>query len=104
MHLDFDASALRAVLTADDNHWVLAIEHSTGGSWGHADASWTRSVVSRDELRSELGDEVLSHEQDIVGFIETTLRRSGWRAERSGDPVDPPTLEVWDLSPASDYR
>jgi len=103
MPLEFDASAIRAVLRTEDDHWVVAIEMATGGSWGQADTTWRSDLISRNELRDEIGDDRISHDEDVIGFIEVSLRRAGWRAARRGDPVTPPTLEVWELSPASEY-
>jgi hypothetical protein len=103
MSVPFDPSAIRAELRTEGDHWVVALELSTGGSWGHADATWTTSALSRQELAELIGDEALADEAQVVSGVEVTLRREGWRVERVGEPVTPPTLEVWDLSPAADY-
>jgi hypothetical protein len=103
MAVEFDPSAIRAVLRTDGDHWMLDLELSSGGSWGHADATWTSHVISRDEVRDHVGDDRISHVEEVIGFVETSLRRAGWRAARRAHPVTPPTLEVWDLSPDSDY-
>lgn len=103
MPVPFDPSAIRAELRADGDHWVVNLELSTGGSWGQADATWGTYPLSRDELAELIGDEALADDQQVVSGVEVTLRRQGWRVERRGEPVSPPTLEIWDLSPAEDY-
>ena len=40
---------------------------------------------------------------DLDAYVETCLRGAGWRAARQGRSVSPPVLEVWDLTPASEY-
>jgi hypothetical protein len=101
--LEFDPSAIRAELKTEEDHWVIAIEMATAGSWGHADTSWRSDILSGDEVHRELGDDALAHSEDVIAYVETSLRRAGWRAARKGEPVTPPVLEVWDLSPASEY-
>lgn len=103
MPVPFDPSAIRAELRSEGDHWVVVLELSTGGSWGHADATWTSSELSRDELADLIGAEALSDQAQVVSGVEVTLRREGWRVERVGEPVTPPTMEIWDLSPAADY-
>ena len=102
--IDFDPSAIRAELRATGDDWVVVVELARGGSWGHAEASWRTYPVSAEELSRELGVAARSSVAAVVGYVEATLRRTGWRAERSGDPAAPPAVEVWTLSPASDYR
>jgi len=103
MALQFDPTALRAVLKAQDDHWVVDLELATGGSWGHAETTWTSTPITRQEVGQVIGDEAMGDAQAVVGFIEVSLRRAGWRTERSGNQVTPPTIEVWDLSPAAEY-
>jgi hypothetical protein len=103
MPVEFDPSAIRAELRTEDDHWVVAIETAAGGSWGQADTAWRSDLISRDELRDEIGDDGISHDEDVIEYVEMSLRRAGWRAARRGVPVAPPTLEVWELSPASEY-
>jgi hypothetical protein len=102
MLFEFDPSAIRAELKTEGDHWVVAIEMGTG-RWGHAETSWRDLLITRDDIRDAIGDDRVSHSEDVIGFIEMSLRRAGWRAERRGLRVSPPVLEVWDLSPASDY-
>jgi hypothetical protein len=104
MQLPYDPAIIRAVLSTEGDHWTLALEHAEGGSWGHADVDWHGIEITRDELSGEIGEEALADVQQVIGLVEVSLRRSGWRAERGGTPVHEPTLEIWDLSPASDYR
>ena len=103
MAVEFDPSAIRAVLKTEGDHWVVELELAGGGSWGHADTTWKSDVISQDEVRDHVGDDRISDMEDVIGYVEESLRRAGWRAARSGHPVAPPTLEVWDLSPASEY-
>ncbi|MGP0029069.1 MAG: hypothetical protein ACLPVF_01020 [Acidimicrobiales bacterium] len=103
MTVEFDPSAIRAVLTSGGDHWVVAIESATSGSWGKAETAWSSNVISREEVRDQIGDERIPSDQDAIECIEVMLRRAGWRAARSGHVVTPPSLEVWDLSPASEY-
>jgi hypothetical protein len=102
MLFEFDPSAIRAELRTEGDHWLVAIEMGTG-RWGHAETSWRYVPISRDELRKDIGDDRISHNEDVVAYLEMCLRRAGWRAVRRGHSVAPPTLEIWDLSPASDY-
>ena len=103
MPLEFDPSAIRAVVKTADDHWVVEIEMATGGSWGHADTTWRSDLISLDEVRGAIGDARIPRNEDVVGYVEVSLRRAGWRAERSAHRESPPILEVWDLSPASEY-
>jgi hypothetical protein len=102
MLFEFDPSAIRAVLKTEGDHWVVAIEMA-GGSWGHPGISWRYVLVSRDEIRNEIGDDRVSHNEDVIAYLEMSLRRAGWRAVRRGQSVSAPVLEIWDLSPASEY-
>jgi len=102
MLFEFDPSAIRAELRTEGDHWLVAIEMGTG-RWGHAETSWRYVPISRDELRKDIGDDRISNNEDVVAYLEMRLRRDGWRAARRGQSVAPPTLEIWDLSPASDY-
>jgi hypothetical protein len=102
MLFEFDPSAIRAELKTEGDHWVVAIEMTTG-RWGHADISWRYEVVSRDEIRNDIGDDNVSHDEDVIAYVEMCLRRAGWRAARRGKTVPSPLLEIWDLSPASEY-
>jgi len=102
MLFEFDPSAIRAELKTEGDHWVVAIEMATG-RWGHADISWKYGRISRDEIRNGIGDDRVSHDEDVIAYLEMCLRRAGWRAARQGKSVSPPVLEIWDLSPASDY-
>ena|SRR5271163_4544747 len=102
MLFEFDPSAVQAELKTEGDHWVVAIALATG-RWGHGDISWRNELISGDEIRDDIGDDRVSHSEDVIAFIEMSLRRAGWRAERRGKRVSPPVLEVWDLSPASDY-
>jgi hypothetical protein len=97
----FDPSAIRAELKTEGDHWVVAIEMGTG-SWSHAETSWRYQFIPRDEIRNAVGDDSVPHSEDVVAYIETGLRRAGWRAVRQGKSVSPPVLEVWDVSPASE--
>jgi hypothetical protein len=103
MPLEFDPSAIRAELKTEDDHWVVAIETATAGNWGHADTSWRSQTVSGDEIGNDLGDNHVFSDEDVIAYIETSLRRAGWRAARKGETVSSPVLEIWDLSPASEY-
>ena len=103
MLFDFDPTAIRAELKTEGDHWVIAIEVVTGPGWGHTDTSWRYKIISRDELSNDIGDDRISHNEDVVAYLEMRLRRAGWRAARRGQSVAPPTVEIWDLSPASDY-
>jgi hypothetical protein len=102
MLFEFDPSAIRAELKAEGDHWVVAIEMATG-RWGHAETSWRDVAISRDEIRNDIGDDRVSHNEDVIAYVELRLRRAGWRAARRGKTVPPPLLEIWDLSPASEY-
>jgi len=103
MPVPFDPSAIRAELRVDGDHWVINLELSKGGSWGHADAVWSSYPISADELRDLVGEDALADPDQVVSAVEVTLRREGWRVERLGEPVTPPTMEIWDLGPAGDY-
>ena len=102
MLFEFDPSAIRAELRTEGDHWLVAIEMATG-RWGHADTSWKYEPISRDEIRQDIGDDHVTHNEDVIGYLEMRLRRAGWRAAWQGKSGFPPVLEVWDLSPASDY-
>jgi hypothetical protein len=102
MLFEFDPSAIRAELKTEGDHWVVAIEMATG-RWGYADTSRRDVVVTRDEIRKDIGDDRVSHKEDVIAYLEMGLRGAGWRAARRGQSVSPPTLEIWDLSTASDY-
>ena len=102
MLFEFDPSAIRAELKTEEDHWVVAIEMGTG-RWGHKETSWRDVPVSRDEIRKAIGDEGVSQSEDVIAYIEMSLRGAGWRAARQGRSVSPPVLEVWDLTPASEY-
>jgi hypothetical protein len=102
MPFEFDPSAIRAELKTEGDHWVVAIEMATG-RWGHADISWRYEPISRDEVRNDIGDDRVSQNEDVIAYLEMSLRRAGWRAARRGKAVSPPLLEIWDLSPASEY-
>jgi|SRR5580658_7530502 hypothetical protein len=102
MLFEFDPSAIRAELKTEGYHWVVAIEMGTG-RWGHKETSWRYEPVSRDEIRKDLGDDSVSDSEDVIAYVEMCLRRAGWRAARQGRSVSPPVLEVWDLTPASEY-
>jgi hypothetical protein len=102
MLFEFDPSAIRAELKAKGDHWVVAIEMGTG-RWGHAETSWIYVPVPRDEIRGAIGDDSLSDNEEVIAYIEMCLRSTGWRAARQARSVSPPVLEVWDLTPASEY-
>lgn len=102
MVFEFDPSAIRAELKTEGDHWVVAIEMATG-RWGHADISSRYELISRDEIRNDIGYDRVSHNEDVIAYIEMCLRKAGWRAVRRGKSVSPPVLEIWDLSPASEY-
>ena len=102
MLFEFDPSAIRAELKTEGVHWVVAIEMATG-RWGHAETSWRYVRISRDEIRNGIGDDRVSHDEDVMAYLEMCLRGAGWRAAWQGKSVSPPVLEIWDLSPASDY-
>ena len=102
MLFEFDLSAIRAELRQDGDQLVVAIELATG-RWGHAETHWTYERISRDEIRDAIGDDRASQSEDVIAYLEMSLRRAGWRAVRQGRSVSPPVLEVWDLSPASEY-
>jgi hypothetical protein len=102
MLFEFDPSAIRAELKTEGDHWVVAIEMATG-RWGHANINWRYELISRDEIRNDIGDDRVSHNEDVIAYVEMRLRRAGWRAARPGKSVSPPVLEVWDLSPASEH-
>jgi hypothetical protein len=103
MAVEFDPSAIQAALKTEGDHWVVELELARGGSWGHADTTWQSTVISQDEVRDHVGGDRLSHVEDVIGYVEVSLRRAGWRAARTGHRVTPPTIEVWELSPASEY-
>ena len=102
MLFEFDPSAIRAELKTEGDHWVVAIEIATG-RWEHVETSWRYVLISRNEIRSAIGDDRVSNSEDVIAYLEMSLRRAGWRAARQGKSVSPPVLEVWDLSPASEY-
>jgi hypothetical protein len=102
MLFKFDPSAIRAELRTEGDHWVVAIEMGTG-RWGHAETSWRYQLIPRDEIRDAIGDDAISDSQDVIAYLEMCFRGAGWRAARQGKSVSPPVLEVWDLSPASEY-
>jgi hypothetical protein len=102
MLFEFDPSAIRAELKIEGDHWVVAIEMATG-RWGHEETSWRDVPISRDEIRNDIGDDAVSHSEEVIAYLEESLRAAGWRAARQGKSVSPPLLEVWDLSPASEY-
>jgi hypothetical protein len=102
MLFEFDPSAIRAELKTEGDHWVVAIEVGTG-RWGYAETSWSYVPISRDEIRNAIGDDSVSQSEDVIAYLEMSLRGAGWRAARQGKSVSPPVLEVWDLSPASEY-
>ncbi len=98
----FDPSAIRAELKTEGDHWVVAIELATG-RWGHAETSWRYESISRDEIRAAIGNDSVSQSEDVIAYLEMNLRGAGWRTVRQGRTVSPPVLEVWDLTPASEY-
>lgn len=102
MLFEFDPSAIRAELKTEGDHWVVAIEMGTG-RWDHKETRWRDVPVSRDDIRDAIGDDGATHDEEVTAYLELSLRRAGWRAARQGRSVSPPVLEVWDLSPASDY-
>ncbi len=102
MLFEFDPSAIRAELKTEGDHWVVALEMGTG-SWGHAETSWRYVSISRDEIRDAIGDDGVTRSEDVIAYLEMSLRWAGWRAARQGKSVSPPVLEIWDLSPASEY-
>jgi len=102
MLFEFDPSAIRAELKTEGDHWVVAIEMGTV-RWGHAETSWRDQPISRDEIRDAVGDDSVASNEDVIAYLEMSLRRAGWRAARQGRTVTRPVLEVWDLSPASEY-
>ena len=102
MQFEFDPSAIRAELKTEGDHWVVAIEMGTG-RWGHKETSWRYELLPLDEIRNAIGDDRVTHNEDVIAYVEMNLRRSGWRAARQGRSVSAPVLEVWDLTPASEY-
>ena len=56
MLFEFHPSAIRAELKTEGDHWVVAIEIATG-RWGHAEISWNDVLITRDEIRKDIGDE-----------------------------------------------
>ena len=102
MLFEFDPSAIRAELKTEGDHWVVAIQLGTG-RWGHAETSWSYVPISRDEIRNAIGDDRVSQSEDVIAYLEMSLRGAGGRAVWQGKSVSPPVLEVWDLSPASEY-
>jgi hypothetical protein len=102
MLFEFDPSAIRAELKAEGDQWVVAIELASG-RWGHAETSWRYKRISRNEIRDANCDDNGFRKEDVIAYLEMRLRRAGWRAVRQGGTVAPPVLEVWDLSPASEY-
>jgi hypothetical protein len=102
MLFEFDPSAIRAELKTEGDHWVVAIEMGTG-RWGHTETSWRDVLITHDEIRDAIGDDRVTQSEDVIAYLEMSLRRAGWRAARQGKSVFPPVLEVWDLSPASEY-
>lgn len=104
MLFKFDPAAIRAELKTEGDHWVVAIEMATPRGWEHGDISWRYQPLSRDEVRDEIGDDRVAHNEDVVAYVEMSLRRAGWRAVREAKIVPPPVLEIWDLSPASEHE
>jgi hypothetical protein len=102
MLFEFDPSAIQAEMRTEGDHWVVAIEMATG-RWGNAETSWIYLPISRSEIRDAIGDDCISRSEDVIAYLEMSLRRAGWRAARRGKSVSPPVIEVWDLSPASEY-
>jgi hypothetical protein len=102
MLFEFDPSAIRAELRQDGDQLAVAIELATG-RWGHAETHWIYQRISHGEIRDAIGDDRVSRNEDVIAYLEMSLRRAGWRAVRQGRSVSPPVLEVWDLSPASEY-
>ena len=79
MLFEFDPSAIRAELETEGDHWVVAIEMATG-RWGHEETSWRREVISRSEVRNDIGDDRVADDVDVIASVEMRLRRAGWRA------------------------
>ncbi len=102
MPLEFDPSATRAVLRAYGDHWVVAVQTASEGRWGHARKTWTDHPLSGGEVLDRSGLPVTTP-GDAIESVEELLRRQGWHAVRGAEPVAPPVLESWDLSPASEY-
>jgi hypothetical protein len=102
MLFEFDPSAIRAELKTEGDHWIVAVEMGTG-RWGHKETSLIDVPVSRDEIPHAIGDDSISDSEGVIAYVEMCLRRAGWRAARQGRSVSPPVLEVWDLTPASEY-
>ena len=98
----FDPSAIRAELKTEGDHWIVAIEMGIG-RWEHKETSWRDQPISRDEIRDAIGDDRVTHNEDVIAFLELSLRRAGSRRAGQGRTVTPPVLEVWDLSPVSEY-
>lgn len=103
MLFEFDPTAYRADLKSEGDHWVVSFAVATGKIWSRETASSKDVVITRDAVREESSEESLTNIEDVIGILETSLRRAGWRAARRGQAVSPPTLEIWDLSPAADY-
>jgi len=100
MELTYDPGALQAVLKDRGGHWCLDIEVATGGSWGHADTTWsstTSATTSCATTSVSCGGRCTGSHRLCRGG----LRRAGWRAVRSGDPAAAPSVETWELSPAT---
>jgi hypothetical protein len=102
MLFEFDPSAIRAELKTEGDHWVVAIEMAAG-RWGHRETRWRYVQIPRDEIRNAIGNDPVSHSEEVIAYLEESLRGAGWRAARQGKSVSLPVLEVWDLSPASEY-
>jgi len=86
MLFEFEPSAIRAELKTEGDHWVVAIEMATG-RWGHAETSWRDASAARDEVRNAIGDDGISHSEDVITYLEMCLRGAGWRAARQGKSV-----------------
>ena len=94
MLFEFDPSAIRAELKTEGDHWVVAIEMAAG-RWGHRETRWRYVQIPRDEIRNAIGNDPVSHSEEVIAYLEESLRGAGWRAARQGKSVSLPVLEVW---------
>lgn len=103
MSLQFDPTATRADLRVEGDHWLVAFESVQDATGREPHTKWSFQVISKEEVRSTVGDDYSFHVDDVISYVETALRTAGWRAQRRGVSVSAPFLEIWELSPASEH-
>jgi hypothetical protein len=103
MPIEFIPSAIEAVLKTDGDHWVVDVVSAATPDLPTPEPTLHPNLIPRDEVREEIGDEGIAVEASVVDFIETSLRRAGWVAERGDHLLSPPSIQSWVLSPASEF-